>query len=325
MVVAELKPLAFEIAACTSFDEECPPQELLLEQHGPNARGWQSERFCTWPQVIVLKTRVGNSRIRKVQTLVHHFKIPTRLEFYVGKTAGERQMSSNGSNSGDTAGYRDAQPAVEFTRLGYVALNDNEQIGYKARELKEIHIDAEGEYLKIVAHKCYVNNLNLYNQVGIVAVTLFGEPANIDYMLKSLDSRQEALLGLDPAEEYSNIGIPHDNEHAALWGMINRSSTNRRISATKDLGFEGILDDKMRTLVNAISVAKEAAVREERFADAKALKMISDQCREVCKISFVKRHIADQKGTFRHLKSCLSCRQPRLVRSNSKITISLGT
>ena len=43
---------------------------------------------------------------------------------------------------------------------------DNAKTGFKARELKSVHVDAIGRYLRLVIHKNHVNKYNLYNQVG---------------------------------------------------------------------------------------------------------------------------------------------------------------
>lgn len=47
----------------------------------------------------------------------------------------------------------------------YVTMSDNEKTSFKARELKSVHIDAVGQYLRLVLHKNYINKFNLYNQV----------------------------------------------------------------------------------------------------------------------------------------------------------------
>lgn len=47
----------------------------------------------------------------------------------------------------------------------YVELASNERTDYKARELKSVHVEAEGTFLKFVLHKNFVNKLNMYNQV----------------------------------------------------------------------------------------------------------------------------------------------------------------
>lgn len=47
----------------------------------------------------------------------------------------------------------------------YVALSSNEKTGFKARELKSVHVDAVGLFIKFVIHKNFVNKYNIYNQV----------------------------------------------------------------------------------------------------------------------------------------------------------------
>ena len=63
---------------------------------------------------------------------------------------------------------------ARYTRLGYVELSSNERTDFKARELKSVHVDAEGLFLKLVLHKNHVNRSNLYNQVGIIAINVIG-------------------------------------------------------------------------------------------------------------------------------------------------------
>ena len=48
----------------------------------------------------------------------------------------------------------------------YCALDNNERANYKARELKSVRLDAEGEYIRLVARRCHENHLNQYNQVN---------------------------------------------------------------------------------------------------------------------------------------------------------------
>lgn len=47
----------------------------------------------------------------------------------------------------------------------YVSLSDNEKTGFRARELKSVHVDAVGSYLKLTFHSNHVNQYNIYNQV----------------------------------------------------------------------------------------------------------------------------------------------------------------
>lgn len=88
--------------------------------------------------------------LRKVQILSHQYLIASKIEFYIGDCA---------------EGEPDYQSA-KYTRLGYVELASNERTDYKARELKSVHVEAEGTFLKFVLHKNFFNRLNMYNQVN---------------------------------------------------------------------------------------------------------------------------------------------------------------
>ena len=125
-----------------------------LNTHSPNTRGWQSPRFCDFPQEVGLQLS-SQSRVTQVQLLSHQSKIATKIELFVGEGPSYGQAS--------------------WRRLGYLSLDDNARSEYQARELKSVYIDASGGFLKLLVHKCYVNKHNIFNQVGIVAVNILGE------------------------------------------------------------------------------------------------------------------------------------------------------
>ena len=54
-----------------------------------------------------------------------------------------------------------------FFSCSYVHLSNNETNDFKSRELKSVHIDAEGQYLKLLLHKNHENKFNPFNQVSI--------------------------------------------------------------------------------------------------------------------------------------------------------------
>lgn len=113
------------------------------------------------------------ARLRKIQLLSHHFLIPSTVEFFVGDIPD---------------GFEHILENVRYTRLGYVnhiylhlvsyflilstilfsryvTLSDNAKTNFLARELKSVHVDAVGKFVKLVIHKNYINRHNLYNQV----------------------------------------------------------------------------------------------------------------------------------------------------------------
>jgi len=37
-----------------------------------------------------------------------------------------------------------------------------------------VYVNARGQYLKLIMHRCHVNQANLFNQVGIIALNVIG-------------------------------------------------------------------------------------------------------------------------------------------------------
>lgn len=82
-----------------------------------------------------------------MQILSHQSKIATQIELFVG--------------------HGDSYESAHFRRLGYLSLNSNERSKYQARELKSVYVNAPGQYLRMLVHKCYINEVNLFNQVVV--------------------------------------------------------------------------------------------------------------------------------------------------------------
>ncbi|KAJ3177249.1 hypothetical protein HK101_010303 [Irineochytrium annulatum] len=320
--------LPFEVASATSFDEDFPPEELLTQNHNPGAKGWRSERFCTYPQQLILHLAPGNCRIRKLQILSHHFMISSKVELFIGRSIRPRGAAAGGiqdddgdddrphssrdehgadeHNDDDThkgefgldgggaltrrgaaaagrpkrevvKGRAEGAPErkVEFTRLGYVTLSENAGSGYNARELKSIHLDAEGDFVKVVMRQNYINTYNLYNQVGIVAINVLGEIMDSDYFVKGASANMLKLVGLDPLEPEPEWQPSHENINAALWGAIKQPSVEKSsIPSIRDLAFTIYNDEDIAKLIETVLAAKDAAVKAENFPLAKVLKIL---------------------------------------------------
>ena len=81
-----MQRLPFEIVACSSYEDQFEPTNLIASHHQRSFnKGWESNRFCRYPQVLVLKLPT-NCRVKKVQLLVHHYKIPCRTEIHIAQT-----------------------------------------------------------------------------------------------------------------------------------------------------------------------------------------------------------------------------------------------
>ena len=69
------RKIPFHTVYSSSDDEQHPASEL--NHHGPLVNGWQSSRFCTYPQELILQLE-SFTRIRNVQILSHQFLIGRR-------------------------------------------------------------------------------------------------------------------------------------------------------------------------------------------------------------------------------------------------------
>jgi hypothetical protein len=54
--------------------------------------------------------------------------------------------------------------------FSYVCFDNNARAQFRARELKSIKINADGEYVRLVVRNCHRNRLNTYNQVKFIVV-----------------------------------------------------------------------------------------------------------------------------------------------------------
>ncbi|KAJ3038507.1 hypothetical protein HK097_003154, partial [Rhizophlyctis rosea] len=261
---AELSKLSYEILHCSSFDEDFPPKNLLAT--GPNLREWKTARFCPHPQVLIVRFTAGACQIRKIQLLSHHYKIATRIDLEIGRNV---LVTGNGDSGKAVTPQKDGA-GIEFTRLGYVMLDDNVKTGYKARELKTIHIDIEGEYVKFIFDKCHVNPLNLYNQVGVQAITFVGRPWNADYLIRAFGHVPQQL---DPT--WNN----KDASAAFVLGLVNQRDLDGRKSVLQsDLSYELDHDQYIARISSNTLREKDRAVAEENFRLAKQLKKFMQIC-----------------------------------------------
>ncbi|XP_020607283.1 centrosomal protein of 104 kDa-like [Orbicella faveolata] len=239
----------FQVVYSSSADDN--HREKELELHSPTTKGWQSSRFCLYPQELVLLMKEP-IRVRKLQLLSHQFMISSKVEVLISKVP---------------AGQPPSLLTTKFKRLGYVGLSDNENTDFKARELKSIHLDAEGHFVKLILHKNHVNKYNIYNQVGLVAVNVIGDRLDTPY--DPLDA--DPLKNVDSlVQGYMNPNL----NNAPVWGRINKPDY---ISRMDDLAFDMYQDPETAALIRKLDDRKREAVQQERYDYAKKLTaVISD-------------------------------------------------
>ena len=150
--------LKFRIMSVSSEEKDYPASNLLTPKKGN--KGWQCQRFCVFPQEVILSFP-SMSHISSMQLLSHQSKISTKIDILVAK--------------GPRSGWSGDVSSLVFKKIGYFMLSNNESSNFQSRELKTVYIDSTAAFLKLVLHKPHMNAVNLFNQVGIIAVIFFGQ------------------------------------------------------------------------------------------------------------------------------------------------------
>lgn len=173
----------------------------------------------------------------EIQILSHQSKIASKIEIYVGQ-----------GGSYTTAKYK---------RLGYLSLDSNERSNFSARELKTVFVEFTGRYLKLIINECHVNSQNIYNQVGIIAVSIMG------FVLRDNDD-------YDAKSSSSSV-----SKQARRYGSENsRSPVNS--NPYNDLSVDLNLDPQTAAKLRQLAEAKMRAIEEEDYLTAKEIKAMEE-------------------------------------------------
>uniref|UniRef100_UPI0037E97901 centrosomal protein of 104 kDa n=1 Tax=Semicossyphus pulcher TaxID=241346 RepID=UPI0037E97901 len=235
------RKIGFIVVNSSSHEDNFSAKELMV--HAPTVNGWRSSRLCSYPQHITLQLG-ERSRVRKLQLLAHQYLIPAKVEFHIGDTLPEI----------GTQGF-----PGQLRRLGYVSLSDNEKTGFKARELKSIHVDAIGTYLRITFHRNYVNRFNLHNQVALVAINVLGDSLEGN-AFNTVPSREQLI------EHYLNSTQLEAALDTTFMGKCES------ISPLDDLAFDMYQDPEVAHIIRLMDLKKQEMVQQEKFEHAKNLK-----------------------------------------------------
>ncbi|XP_062283422.1 centrosomal protein of 104 kDa [Scomber scombrus] len=235
------RKIGFIVVSSSSNEDNFSAKELMI--HAPTVNGWRSSRLCPYPQHITLQL-VERCRVRKLQLLAHQYLIPAKVEFHIGDTLPET----------NTPGF-----PGQLRRLGYVSLSDNEKTAFKARELKSVHVDAIGTYLRITFHRNHVNRHNHYNQVALVAINVLGDSLDGN-AFNTIPSREQLI------EHYLNSTQLETALDTTFMGKCES------ISALDDLAFDMYQDPEVAHIIRLLDQKKQDMVRQEKYEKAKNLK-----------------------------------------------------
>jgi len=149
--------LKYRLMGVSTEDPESPFYSLIS---GLKNNGWSSVRYSTYPQELLIQF-CRPCRLRQINILFHEYKIPSKVDFYYffPKTFSEFNLDIDD---------------LIFEKIGYIIPNINKKSNNEAREFKQVFINENVYYLKLVLHENYPNLKNVFNQVGIVNIQCFG-------------------------------------------------------------------------------------------------------------------------------------------------------
>lgn len=228
---------------------------------GPNSKGWESPRFSSFPQIIVLQLK-NFAVLKQIQFLSHQAKIASKIELFIhAPQEGKIPPVSELHN-------------LKFKRIGYLSLDSNERSGFSARELKSVYIDIPACYLKISFEKCHVNKFNIFNQVGIIAINCMGVPVD----------NQETVEEPPPMGQLLEEANVYDAVTLNKLKMLN--DAKEKAVAQEDFDEAKRIKDIMEKLkavgkqLAILELKKKRAIENEDYESAKIIKIEIDRLRQ---------------------------------------------
>eukprot|EP01039_Chlorochromonas_danica_P000180 gene180-190_t len=254
--MANLVKIRFKVVHFTSEDPDYPASQLN-EVH-PTTKGWQSVRFCSYPQELGFQFLDGEERVTQIQLLSHQNKISSKVEIFVGR--------------GPT------YASATFKRLGYLSLDSNERSNYQARELKTVFVDNMGSFLKLLIFENHVNKMNTFNQVGVVALSLLGADDRDDAKSVSPAVRGDKPIYKNPCSDLTvdiNLDPQTANKLRQLAEAKAKAIASEDYITAKQIK---VVEQDLKSLGSRLAqldMAKSEAVAAEDYDLAKEIK---DEC-----------------------------------------------
>ena len=165
-----ISSLDYDFISFSSQDPKHHVNSIKSNLTGQLGEGWLSNRYCAYPQEILIKfpTEVN---IRQLNILINESKIPKKIELIncipVGK---KNKILINGDKN-----IKLIPSEFMYENIGYINFSSNAENKYKLRELRKIYINVNSEYLKFRIYQNHNNDLNIFCQVGIIALNICGQ------------------------------------------------------------------------------------------------------------------------------------------------------
>ena len=253
-------PLTYNVVNFTSQDPNQPINNLLLNDNNKQG-GWASNRYCTYPQEILIQFP-SMVNIRQINILINESKIPKMIEFINCIPIGDKNKFIINNNNKSKIIPSDFM----YENIGFIKLSTNTESNYKARELRKIYINVNTEYIKLKIHRNYTNNLNMFCQVGIVSLDFFGKKKEI--------KKKEKEKFIPDLSENNKISENETNIENVIDTNLNTDEIAENFIDDK---MEKETSDKIKELIEDMNKKKE----NEEYDKCKCIKDKIDKIRKV--------------------------------------------
>ena len=203
------------------------PGRAATELHVADAgssRGWMTAARAPFPARVSARLRVP-SDVRRLRLLSHECKIATSCDVYVS--------------------CRGARGAQTVKKLGTLRFESGVECGYGARELKTVHVNVKAATeIRLEFAGCHENARNVDRQIGLMALTIIGEPSEVR------------------GGEVASVSVPTTR------GTVDGAARATARAGGVEDGVDALTAEKIRE----VAARKEHAVDAEDYDEAKRLR-----------------------------------------------------
>jgi hypothetical protein len=136
----------------------------------PDAVGWVSTRFCSYPQEIglyLVSDATTTVLLRRLELTVSESFVPTKIVVAVANPA-----SSSASYKSPLS---DRYKMAHFKRVAELRFQDSGDRDFAVREMKQVKCSEPVTFVKLLIYGNYPQHDNVYSQVGVAFVKAVGD------------------------------------------------------------------------------------------------------------------------------------------------------
>ena len=237
----------YRVIFCSGEDPEYPISNLICDL----SNGWQSIRFPTYPQILLIQFLSPDVTIREMKVTAHQAKISKYIEIFACSLADVHKEINK----------------IKFRKIGEMRFSDNRENNYQLRELQTAHTELKASYIKFVFHENFENSHNPFSQIGILNISIKANSYILAPYLENIDKNMTGNT-LEIVNEGLIGGNNEKGQQPLKFPDLNYSYKTLLAS---------VLDEKSSRRYKMLEMEKKQAVEREDFDKATILKTQIDQ------------------------------------------------